>query len=209
MTPKTSGSTNDEPAEPADTASAQERRSPALIAAAVALPVALVVGVIVAAVLANSNPAKEPVALAPVPAPAATSPECAALLAALPNSLGDFTDAELAQPAPTATKAWQRDDGSDPIVLRCGLDRPDTFDSASVLQGIKVSSSAPDDEVQWFQVSGADQSIAASTWFVVDRGIYVAMTTPDGAGPTPIQTVTDVVAKTMPRKDIDPAPLPN
>ncbi len=174
-----------------------ERRHPALIAAAVALPVALVVGVIAAAVIAGKMPAREPVALGTVPAPGAQSPECAALLQALPGDLGDFENAELAMPAPPSVKAWQRREGGDPVVLRCGLDRPLEFNRASPLQVV--------DGVSWFQISGTDLGMASSTWFAVDRGSYVALTVPDGTGPTPLQDVSDAISAAMPPKPIDPA----
>src|ERR1700682_34950 len=47
------------------------------------------------------------------------------------------------------------------------------------------------DTVQWFQLS--DQG--RSTWFAVDRPVYVALTLPKGSGPTPIQTISEVIAK--------------
>lgn len=177
-----------------------ERRHPALIAAAIALPAALVVGVIVAAVMAGRVPAREPVALGPVPAPSADGPECRALLPVLPNELGPFTDAELAQPAPQGTKAWQQPDGVEPIVLRCGLDRPLEFNKASALQVV--------DDVQWFEVTGSD-GMGSSTYFAVDRGTYIGLTVPDGSGPTPLQSVSDAVKAAIPAKPIDPGPLPN
>lgn len=174
-------------------------RRPGLIAVAVVLPVLLVVGVIVAAVVAGRSPAREPIALGPVPAPTAGSPECAALMRDLPADLGDYTRAELASPAPPATDAWQRDDSADQIVLRCGLDRPQEFNRASPLQLVN--------NVQWFEVSGAAAGIDASTWFAVDRGVYVALTVPKGSGPTPIQSVSDTITATIPAKPIDPGPL--
>lgn len=178
-----------------------EHRNPALIALAIALPVALIVGIIVAAMIAARNPVQEPVALGSVPAPKAQSAECSKLVAALPKDLGEWADAEMAKPAPPATKAWRKDDGSEPIVLRCGLDRPQEFNRAAALQLV--------DKVQWFQVSGASTGIKSSTWFVVDRGVYVALTVPDGSGPTPLQDVSDTITKILPQQPIDPAPLPN
>lgn len=175
-----------------------ERRSPALVATAVALPVALLIGLIVAAVIAGRNPAKEPVSLGSVPAPASGSPECASLLAGLPETLGDYTRAELTQPAPEATAAWQTDEG-EPLVLRCGLDRPVEFDQASALQVING--------VQWFEISGENIGIDASTWYAVDRGIYIGLTVPKGVGPTPLQDVSDTVAQILPAKPLDPAPV--
>lgn len=174
------------------------RRSPALIAAAVALPVALVVGIVVAAVIANRNPELSPVALGTVPAPAAGSDECNALIDALPDQLGDFGRAELVDPAPEGAAAWQATDGRE-IVLRCGLDRPAEFHAASSLQLV--------DDVQWLEIPGGE-GIDASTWFAVDRGVYVALTVPHGLGPTPLQDASAAITGALEAKPIDPAPLP-
>jgi hypothetical protein len=192
--------TGDSDAEGSPAPAPAHQYSPALIATAVALPVVLVVAVIVAAVLARRAPVeREPLVLGPVPAPAAEGPACAELLPALPANLGEFTKSTLVEPAPPATRAWQRSEGGDAIVLRCGLDRPLEFNRASPLQIV--------DGVQWFEVR--DQAAAASTWFAVDRGTYVALTVPDGSGPTPLQEVSDTIAAHLPAQPIDPGPLPN
>ncbi|MCP2287413.1 DUF3515 domain-containing protein [Nocardia amikacinitolerans] len=173
---------------------------PALIATAVALPVVLVVAVLVAAVLARRMPVeREPLVLGPVPAPAATGEACTKLLPALPADLGEFTKSTLVEPAPPATRAWQRPDGGDAIVLRCGLDRPLEFHRASPLQIVN--------DVQWFEAR--DDAAKASTWFAVDRETYIALTVPDGSGPTPLQEVSDTITANLPAKPLDPGPLPN
>ncbi|MGV9819741.1 DUF3515 domain-containing protein [Nocardia xishanensis] len=173
---------------------------PALIATAVALPVVLVVAVLVAAVLARRLPVeREPLALGPVPAPAAEGEACTKLLPALPADLGEFTKSTLVEPAPPATRAWQRPEGGNAIVLRCGLDRPLEFHRASPLQIV--------DGVQWFEVR--DDSAETSTWFAVDRETYIALTVPDGSGPTPLQEVSDTITANLPAKELDPGPLPN
>ncbi|RVW04732.1 DUF3515 domain-containing protein [Rhodococcus spongiicola] len=176
-----------------------ERRHPALIATAVALPVALVIGVIVAAAIANRTPVQQPVGLGPVEAPAAESSECTTLMADLPEKLGDFTRAELRDPAPVAAAAWQQTEG-EPIVMRCGLPRPPEFNEASPLSIV--------DGVQWFEISGAAQGMDASTWYAVDRGVYIALTAPGGSGPTPLQDASAAVAKALPAQPPDPAPIP-
>ncbi len=152
----------------------------------------------IAAVVAGNNPELSPVALGPVPAPAAESPACVSLLGALPDKIDDFTKAELVEPAPAGAAAWQRSEG-EPIVLRCGLDRPSEFDQAAALQVVNG--------VQWFQVSGTDIGLAASTWFAVDRGEYIGITIPDGTGPTPIQEISDTITATLEQKPLDPAPV--
>ncbi|MBJ8343398.1 DUF3515 domain-containing protein [Antrihabitans sp. YC2-6] len=179
----------------------RERHHPALIAAAIALPVALVFGVIVAAVLAKRLPDREPVSVAAVPAPAAGSPECTQLLPALPNEFGSYTDAELAEPAPPATKAWESSGGGDPIILRCGLDQPLEFVVGSSIEQVNG--------VQWFKPIAAVPGVSSSTYFAVDRGVYIALTVPMDSGPTPLQAVSDAVADTLPAREPTAIPLPN
>jgi Protein of unknown function (DUF3515) len=81
------------------------------------------------------------------------------------------------------------------VILRCGLDRPAEFVIGSPLQVV--------DAVQWFEV--ADQG--RSTWFAVDRPVYIALTLPQGSGPAPIQGISEVIANSLPAKPIDPAPV--
>lgn len=176
----------------------ESRHHPALIATAIALPIALLAGIVVAAVIVKSTPTLGPLALGPVPAPNAESDACADLAAALPEQLGDYTRAELVEPVPAGTAAWQITD-AEPVVLRCGLDRPNEFDAATALQIV--------DGVQWFEVSGEAEGIAASTWFAVDRPVYVALTVPNGSGPTPLQEVSATLNATLPQQPIDPAPV--
>ncbi|MFE3443750.1 DUF3515 family protein [Nocardia sp. NPDC059180] len=183
---------------------AQQERAgypPALIATAVALPVALVIAVLVAAILASRMPVdREPLALGSVPAPAIDSEACTTLLPALPAELGEFTKSTLVEPAPKATRAWQLPDGGEPIVLRCGLDRPLEFNRASPIQMVN--------KVAWFEI--ADPAADASTWFVVDRATYIALTIPGSSdGPTPLQAVSDAITANLPEQPMDPGPLPN
>jgi hypothetical protein len=58
------------------------------------------------------------------------------------------------------------------------------------------------DAVQWFEVT--DQG--RSTWFAVDRGVYIALTLPAGSGPTPIQEMSEVIARKIAAKPLDPGP---
>jgi Protein of unknown function (DUF3515) len=164
----------------------------ALLIVAIVVAVGAIVGILVVAVVRQSPPGQQTVAIASVPAPKADSAECRALLGALPEQLGDYRRAAAAEPAPSGAAAWTAD--GEPIILRCGLDRPAEFVVGSPLQVV--------DAVQWFEL--ADQG--RSTWFAVDRPVYVALTLPQGSGPTPIQVISDVIAKSLPAKPIDPAP---
>lgn len=165
-----------------------------LIIAAVGVAVAAVIVLLTFAATRQAAPPDKPVAIAAAPAPLADSPQCAALLEALPAQLGDYRRAEAVEPVPAGAAAWQADPEADPVILRCGLDRPIDFVVGTPLQVV--------DEVQWFEASAN----GSSTWFAVDRGTYVALTLPTGSGPTPIQLVSKALARTMPAQPLDPGP---
>ncbi|KIU13760.1 DUF3515 domain-containing protein [Mycolicibacterium llatzerense] len=173
------------------------------IIAAIVVAVAAIVGLLAYAALRQA-PEDKPVAipLASAPAPQADSEQCRALLAALPDTMGDFRRATLADPAPAGAAAWLGPTGIDAVVLRCGVERPDGFVVGAPLQMVNA--------VSWFEASGP----SASTWYAVDHGVvgdgkgttYVALTLPQGSGPTPIQTVSELIEKVMPARPLDPAP---
>jgi Protein of unknown function (DUF3515) len=163
-----------------------------LLIAAVVVAAGAIIGILVFVALRQSPPGQQTVAIASVPAPKGDSAECRALLDALPEQLGDYRRAPAAEPTPPGAAAWTAD--GEPVILRCGLDRPAEFVVGSPIQVV--------DAVQWFEL--ADQG--RSTWFAVDRPVYVALTLPQGSGPTPIQEISDVIAKSLPAKPIDPAP---
>ncbi|GHG25065.1 MULTISPECIES: DUF3515 domain-containing protein [Amycolatopsis] len=161
-----------------------------VLVTAAALAVALAVAVAVFA-LTRPSPADSagPLPLVPVPAPAAGSPGCTTLLGAVPTELTSNGTSlkvrSLAAPAPPATVAWG---AGDPVVLRCGLDRPPELTPTAQLRLVN--------KVQWLRVPGE----GASTWYVVDREVYAALTVPDSAGTGPLQAVSDTVAaKLAPR----------
>jgi hypothetical protein len=174
----------------------------ALLIAALVVAVGAIIGILVVAALRQSPPGQQPVAIASVPAPKGDGAECRALLGALPEQLGDYHRAPAAQPAPAGAAAWTA--GGEPVILRCGLDRPAEFVVGSALQVVNA--------VQWFRVGEAEPANhpaadqGRSTWFAVDRSVYVALTLPQGSGPAPIQEISDVIVKALPAKPIDPAP---
>ncbi|MDQ0376798.1 DUF3515 domain-containing protein [Amycolatopsis thermophila] len=164
----------------------------------VLLVVAAVLVVALAAVVAviglttrDSGNEEGPLALVPVDAPQAGSPECAKLIPAMPaelNSKGTpLPRRTIAEPAPEATVAWGSPDS---IVLRCGLGKPPELTPTSQLRVVSG--------VQWLPVEGP----GASTWYVVDRAVYIALTVPDTSGTGPLQQISDTIAATL-----DPVPL--
>lgn len=157
-----------------------------------ALLIAVVALGAVLAVAATRRPPERPVVIAGLPAEQADSPECRALLATLPDRLGDYPRARAAEPVPAGAAAWGSYD--EPVIMRCGLGRPAEFVVGVPLQLV--------DDVQWFRLDDADT--ARSTWVCVDRAVYVALTLPSGSGPAPIQTISLVIARTMPAMPIRP-----
>ncbi len=164
----------------------------ALMIAALLVAV-LAVGAVLGVAATRRTP-PTPVAIAAVPAPAAEAAECRALVAALPEQLGDYRRAETAQPTPAGTAAWRDESGADPVIMRCGLDRPAEFVVGAPIQMVNA--------VQWFRIE--DTEFRRSTWLCVDRPVYVALTLPDGSGPSPIQTMSEVLEKSMPAVPIRP-----
>lgn len=166
-----------------------------LLIAAVAVAVGAVIAVLVIALIQQSPSGPQPVPISSVPAPRADSAQCGALTAVLPDELGDYRRAPAADPAPAGAAAWRAGSDAEPVILRCGLNRPAEFVVGAPLQVV--------DAVQWFEVGDEGRR----TWFAVDRPVYIALTLPNGSGPTPIQQISEVVARTMQAKPVDPGPI--
>lgn len=162
----------------------------AILIAALVLAVGAIGAIL--AIAATRHPPLQPVAIPAVSAPHAQDPPCRALVQGLPQRLGDYQRASVAQPAPAGTAAWRAQ--GEPVVFRCGLARPADFVVGSPIQLV--------DRVQWFEVRQDDRS----TWYTVDRPVYVALTLPPGSGPTPIQQLSELIDHTMPAVPISPAP---
>ncbi|MFD9741429.1 DUF3515 domain-containing protein [Umezawaea sp. NPDC059074] len=171
-----------------------------LLAVAIGLPVLLAVAVAAVGLVLGTSGAADPalptagnsgpLALVPVTAPAAESPECATLLGKLPLSVvsdgATLPRRDLASPAPPGALAWG-DAQHDPLVLRCGLDRPGELTPTAQLRVIS--------DVQWLEVRGSE----SSTWFAVDRPVYIALTVPSSAGTGPLQDVSTTIRDSLPK----------
>lgn len=140
---------------------------------------------------------KKPMAVTNIPAPQANSQLCLDMAKAYPVGMaGEWKRVEIVEPKPPAAAAWRR--GKDSVVARCGVDRPAEFAVGTSVEQING--------VQWFRV--ADAAIGVTTWYVVDRGVYIALTMPDGAGSEPLTEMSDAIAKALPPVKPDPVPLP-
>jgi len=164
-----------------------------VLVVAIALAALLAVGVAVLGVLTagggppGPSPQQEaarrgPLALPDEPAPQAGSAECSALVGAL------LPRRPLAAPAP-ASLAWG-DAQHDPVVVRCGVQRPAELQPTSQLTEVSG--------VEWLQ----RPEDGRSTWIAVDRPVYAAVTVPDDAGTGPLQDVSAAVAQKLPKKPV-------
>ncbi|MFF5990088.1 DUF3515 domain-containing protein [Prauserella flavalba] len=161
-----------------------------LIVVAAVLAAALAVVVAVLGVLSSGDDEGTetgPLPLVSIPAPKSGSPECAKVMEAAPGELESSGEPlerrELAEPAPPATVAWGADN---PVVLRCGLERPPELTPTSSLRQING--------VGWLEVPGE----GSATWYVVDRPVYLALTVPAGSGTGPLQQISDTIRNTLP-----------
>lgn len=147
-------------------------------------------------IAASNRPPNAPVAIASVPAPDANSTICQEFSKDLPDQLGDYTRAPVANPAPVGAAAWRHSGGGDPVIVRCGVGRPAEFVVGSPIQVVNA--------VQWFRLD--DPVSDVSTWIAVDRAVYVGLTLPKHSGPTPIQSLSDVISRVAPAAPIRPGP---
>ena len=196
--------------EPAQDRSAPPPRSAALIALIAAIPAMVIVGFITYAVLGpsdGSSQADKSTPLDSMSAPQSTSAECTSLVAALPKKLDGYRE----RTEHDGLITWKSaDDDSGAVRLRCGVDRPTSLVSTSVLTGV--------DSVQWFTPDSDDTGSPASSqspttttsdaadgalWYAVDRRPYVAIWLPSDAGNGPISQISDAVNTTMPATTVD------
>lgn len=130
-----------------------------------------------------------PLALVAVDAPDAGTPACTNLVNALPATLpskgAELERLSIAEPAPPAAAAWAGDRG-EPVVLRCGLGRPAELEATANLRLIST--------VNWLPVEGD----GATTWYTVDRPVYIAVTIPEGTGTGVVQEMSETIAKALP-----------
>ncbi|WP_408931534.1 DUF3515 domain-containing protein [Corynebacterium sp. YSMAA1_1_D6] len=142
------------------------------------LALAMVLAVIFGAKYVFTSAAQQPVALPPTPSKEAESPECAALVGALPDSLLDHPRAELADPAPAGAAAWAST-SEEKVTLRCGVDLPQQYTEYS--QPVDVEGE------QWLRVIDATPGSGLTTWYTTQRTPVVAVTAtgenaPEGLG---------------------------
>lgn len=181
------------------TAHEQSQINRTAIYVSLGLAVLLVLGAVFGARAYFDRVALQPVAMPELPAPMADSPECAQLIDALPNTLLGHNRAEIAEPAPAGTAAWQSS-SVDRVTLRCGVDMPLQYTAYAQTEEIGGA--------KWMRINDVTPGSNLATWYTVDRSPVLAVTTDttnlsDGESPA---AALDAAA--LPQADIAPHPAP-
>lgn len=124
---------------------------------------------------------------------AGDSDSCAALDDALPDTFGDYHRI-------TATPDWAGGHGLDgalawvaegrePVVLRCGVEQPESYEPGAQLTQI--------DDVPWFQDTELAEGSTAGIWYALGRSDLVAVSLPLDAGDTVLTEVSRAIADTL------------
>ncbi|MEJ8279260.1 DUF3515 domain-containing protein [Pseudonocardia spirodelae] len=167
---------------------------PVVVALALPLLLAVVVAGIAIWARLTTGPDTGPLELSGPAGPQASSAACAAVLGALPAGIpgdtGDLAPREIAPPVPGA-RAWVAE--PEPVVLRCGTGRPAELGPSSPL--IVVNG------VSWLPLATPPGALA-TTYAVVDRGVYLELSAPAETGPGPLQAVSDAVVATLPARPV-------
>lgn len=172
-------------------------RTPIFIS--LALAILLVVGAVFGAKWYFDRVSHQPVAMGPVPAPEAESPECQALMDELPDELLGHDRGEIAEPAPPATAVWQSSE-IERISLRCGVEMP--------LQYSEYSQPVTLGGAQWLRVDDATPESTLTTWYTTDRSPIVAVTADASALGDANDPVSDLPIDQLPQATIPPGPAP-
>lgn len=171
--------------------------SPARIATYVAVPVALIVGVVTAVVISrvpvqSDTPAGTTAAItnvAPTSAGAGAA-LCKDLLDALPASVGELTQRPV--PGNSVAAGW----GDPPVVLVCGVPKPEGLVATSELSGVN--------NVSWLVKNAIDTSSYGipgenTVWTAVDRKVYVTVAIPNSQdNPSVMSPLSTVIDKVVP-----------
>lgn len=132
------------------------------------ISIAMVFAVIFGAKFVFTSAAQQPVALPPTPSEAADSPECAAVVDALPDKLMGYPRVDLVDPAPAGAAAWAKN-SEDKVTLRCGVDLPQQFTD--------YSRTVDSDDESWLQVIDATPGSNLTTWYSTKHTPAIAVTT--------------------------------
>lgn len=170
-----------------------------LVLLSLGLSLLLVAGVLVGSKLYLKQLNNQPVALTELPSPYADSPECAALIDSLPETVAGHSRAQLLEPAPAGAAVWQTS-SAQRVTLRCGVDAPLQFTELTPTEDIAGAT--------WMKVADPTPGSNLTTWFTVDRSPVVAVTADDAALDGRESPVGDIDVTALPEAEPSPGKAP-
>lgn len=114
-----------------------------------------------------------------------TTDTCRSLLAAAPETIGDYHKSEQLPDELHNAAAW-RAEGLEPIVLRCGVAEPAGYQPGVQLQQVN--------DIPWFEDTTLGSGTTAATWYALGRDVTIAASFPQDAGNDAVVTFSDLIS---------------
>ncbi|MFT4127018.1 MAG: DUF3515 domain-containing protein [Gordonia sp. (in: high G+C Gram-positive bacteria)] len=153
---------------PDDPPPARERMPAALIATLITIPVMVIVGFIAFAALRSADDGEVSTPIDAFATTSSTTADCADFLAALPTRFDGFGSKQISAGA----ARWAGADVGDPILVRCGVQRPGGLSPTSALHVVNG--------IQWLITDTVDGR--GNAYVCVDHRPYVALWAPISSG---------------------------
>lgn len=148
---------------------------------------------------------------------ATESPVCRKFLETLPDSLGDWrlvhisagssklknadalpegVDESVFDKAPSGSATYLAD-GHEPVVIRCGLEMPESYEPGANLTQV--------DDVPWFSDPSLSRGSTMGRWYALGREQIVGLAMPQSAGEEVITSVTSAISDSLKKTEKQPA----
>ena len=165
---------------------------------------------------ATARPAQTPLSTLPVTDEAARGKQCRSVLDALPDHFGTLqrtTKDALGNDLPDGMAAWTAP-RRDPVVVRCGVQQPESYHAGAQLQQINdvpwFSDGTPGNQPEAEDSSGdstdssaqnapenASTSATDNTWYALGYSDIIALSMPASSGNSVITTLSNAISKNM------------
>lgn len=148
---------------------------------------------------------------------ATESPVCRKFLESLPDSLGDWrlvhisagsskvknadalpegVDKSAFDKAPSGSATYLAE-GHEPVVIRCGLEMPESYEPGANLTQV--------DDVPWFSDPSLSRGSTMGHWYALGREHIVGLAMPQSAGEEVITSVTSAISDSLKKTEKQPA----
>lgn len=148
---------------------------------------------------------------------ATESPVCRKFLETLPDSLGDWrlvhissgsskvkdadalpegVDESVFDKAPSGSAAYLAE-RHEPVVVRCGLEMPETYEPGANLTQV--------DDVPWFSDPSLSRGSTMGHWYALGREQIVGLAMPQSAGEEVISSVTSAISDSLKKTEKQPS----